>query len=196
MVPPTSGGEDENDDGDDYSAGDFDSLDKAIRNLRLSRRTLLSNKESGFVSETNELTTTDSTRNKRSSSRGGNTTSTRSNRKSTRSSSNKPVVIRSAAAAAAVAGSSSSRHHHHQQNPAPPPPHHFNNTKRLSSTSSWLRRVLRLKRSSQGYTSSSRKHKNDYSAAANYFDFSKKRGHQNSPGLLRVNSSKSRVSSL
>ncbi|CAL8113636.1 unnamed protein product [Orchesella dallaii] len=122
-------------------------LDK--RNVWLSRRTLTSNRESGFVSETNELEI-----NSRKISR-------------RRKSSGKQALVRRS--------SSNNRHVH---------------ATRLSSTSSWLRRVLRMKRNARGM--------DYYNAHARSSSTTKNTNNAQSisPTLQRVNSFKSRVSSL
>ncbi|ODM97873.1 Dystrophin-like protein 1 [Orchesella cincta] len=126
-------------------------LDK--RNVWLSRRTLTSNRESGFVSETNEL----EINSKKISRR--------------RKSSGKQALVRR---------SSSNNNNRHI----------VHTTTRLSSTSSWLRRVLRMKRNARGM---------DYfNAHARSSSTTKNTNNAQSisPTLGRVNSFKSRVSSL
>jgi hypothetical protein len=180
VVPPHSPhDDDDNPDEDDVSflAADFESLDKAIKNLRLSRRTLLSNKESGFVSETNELT--ESTR--KSPAKAG--------ASSKKKSSGRAVIIKSSGA-----GNNRPQRHHHHGHQSNSGPRHGN---RLSSTSSWLKRVLRLKRSS----SSAQEYRKKLKGDMDYWNVdaqssSTARKQRASPSLLRVNSSKSRVSSL
>lgn len=165
MVPPASDEPNHDDDEIDEEGEEYAYVGK--QNLRLSRRTLLSNKESGFVSETNELTI--------ESRKNPTTTAKISKGKKAR---NNPTIVRLS---------------NHQQNR----PHHRSNSNRLSSTSSWLRRVLRLKRSQQVHSKRLDYWNNEYAQSSS--TGRNNRNRVNSPGersLQRVNSNKSRVSSL
>lgn len=152
VVPQTSTDEPDAEE-EEYSA-DFTSLDKAVRNLRLSRRTLLSNKESGFVSETtNELNTETNKR---------------------------PNKTRVKKAKQPTNPTRLSRNQ--------------NRTVRLSSTSSWLRRVLRLKRSQHQQQKRLDFWNNDAQSGSSRHN--KRNASPGGGSLQRANSLKSRVSSL